>query len=236
MGRFHRINPISRQTPGRGWQRAGLGLDQRLFMVDAGRNFSAALRGDPMSFGALTWLWLFPLLGGILVFFGGKTARTAKLAAAIISLGPLVLSLAVAFFPGEGAGPLSEVGPAWGYGMRYALMADGLSLTLCWLTAFLTVVSLLASWNQEFPAGYWACFLFLEAALMGVFLARDLFLFFIFWEAVLVPMFFIIGLWGSEGRRHAAMKFSLFTFFGSIFLLLGILGLVTQHHQLKIGR
>ncbi|OGR88318.1 MAG: hypothetical protein A3J74_03195 [Elusimicrobia bacterium RIFCSPHIGHO2_02_FULL_57_9] len=144
----------------------------------------------------------------------------------------MVLSLAVAFFPGEGAGPLSEVGPAWGYGMRYALMADGLSLTLCWLTAFLTVVSLLASWNQEFPAGYWACFLFLEAALMGVFLARDLFLFFIFWEAVLVPMFFIIGLWGSEGRRHAAMKFSLFTFFGSIFLLLGILGLVTQHHQL----
>jgi NADH-quinone oxidoreductase subunit M len=73
--------------------------------------------------------------------------------------------------------------------------------------------------------------LFLESALLGLFLARDLFLFFVFWEAVLVPMFFIIGIWGGEGRRHAAMKFFLFTFFGSIFLLLGAIGVVSTHHQ-----
>lgn len=185
-----------------------------------------------MSFGVLTWLWLSAIAGGVVVLSGMKTPRRARGAALSVSLGILALCLAVIFLRNAGQGALSEAGPSWGFGMRYSLGADGLSLTLCWLTAFLTVISLLSSWKQEFPAGYWASFLFLEGALMGVFLARDLFLFFIFWEAVLVPMFLIIGVWGSQGRRHAAMKFFLFTFFGSIFLLLGMLGLVTQHHQL----
>ena len=76
-----------------------------------------------------------------------------------------------------------------------------------------------------------AAFLFLQSSLLGVFLARDLFVFYVFWEAVLIPMFFIIGLWGSEGRAHAAVKFFLFTFLGSVFLLLGALALVTWHHK-----
>ncbi|MDE2238260.1 MAG: NADH-quinone oxidoreductase subunit M, partial [Elusimicrobia bacterium] len=86
------------------------------------------------------------------------------------------------------------------------------------------------SWRGRFSSGYWAAFLALEAALMGVFLMRDLFFFYLFWEAALIPMFFIIGLWGSANRRHAAVKFFLFTFAGSVLMLLGFLVIVTQHH------
>jgi NADH-quinone oxidoreductase subunit M len=108
---------------------------------------------------------------------------------------------------------------------------DGLSWALCALTAFLSCIALISSLGRERSAGYWAAFLFLESACLGVFLVRDLFFFYIFWEAVLVPMFFIIGLWGSENRKRAAIKFFLFTFFGSIFLLLGILVLVVWRER-----
>jgi NADH-quinone oxidoreductase subunit M len=99
------------------------------------------------------------------------------------------------------------------------------------LTAFLNLLCVFSSWNAEVGAGYWACFQALASALCGVFLASDLFLFYIFWEATLIPMFFIIGLWGSENRRHAAMKFFLFTFAGSIFMLLALIAVVVAHQR-----
>jgi NADH-quinone oxidoreductase subunit M len=171
---------------------------------------------------SLTWLWLAPALGGLLTLACGKRARHAALA---IAAGALAYFLWL-----SRAGMLLESGPELIFGLRYTLGADGLSLSLCGLTAFLTVISLAASWKQDLSAGFWASFLFLESALLGVFLVRDLFFFYIFWEASLIPMFFIIGLWGSAGRKHAAMKFFLFTFFGSLFLLLGLLAAVTAHH------
>ncbi len=181
--------------------------------------------------GELTLLWAVPAAGGLVALVSERAGLAAKRAALLFAVAALVLVAALPFFGGaEGMAGISEQGPLYAYGMRYALGLDGLSWTLCALTAFLTVVSLLSAWAQELPAGFWASFLFLEAACLGVFLARDLFFFYIFWEAVLVPMFFIIGLWGSENRKHAAMKFFLFTFFGSVFLLLGFLALVTHHH------
>ncbi len=186
-----------------------------------------------MSLPALSLLWILPVAGGVATLSAGRS-RSALVAVAS-SLAVFAWALALPFLAPEGLAGLSEAGPLWSYGIRYRLAADGLSLSLCWLTAFLTSAALAASWaEKELSPGYWASFLFLEGALLGVFLSRDLFSFFVFWEAVLIPMFFLIGLWGSEGRRKAAMKFFLFTFFGSVFLLIGILALVT-HHQRASG-
>lgn len=182
--------------------------------------------------GELTLLWAVPFAGGLFSLVSRRAGVAAKHAALLFALASAALVAAVLGLAGpEGLSAVTEQGPLWSYGMRYSLGLDGLSWTLCALTAFLTVVSLLSAWRQQLSDGFWAAFLFLEAACMGVFLARDLFFFYIFWEAVLVPMFFIIGLWGSENRRHAAMKFFLFTFFGSVFMLLGFLALVTYQHS-----
>lgn len=184
--------------------------------------------------GLLSLLWVGPLAGGALTLaFGALGDAAARRASLFCAVAVLVYVVALPIYAaGALTGPwlLAEGGSPWIFGIGYQLALDGLSLSLCWLTAFLTVVAILSSWKQPLSKGFWASFLFLESALMGVFLARDLFFFYVFWEAVLVPMFFIIGLWGSEGRRHAAMKFFLFTFFGSLFLLVGLLVLVTTHH------
>jgi NADH-quinone oxidoreductase subunit M len=145
-----------------------------------------------------------------------------------VSAAALILSAWLYFPMSEAGGALSFSVPL-GFGVSYSLLLDGLSLPLCWLTALLTLLCAVVTRGQ--PGGFWAAFLALEGALMGVFLARDLFLFYVFWEAVLIPMFFIIGKWGSENRKHAAMKFFLFTFFGGTFLLLGALALVTLHYR-----
>jgi NADH-quinone oxidoreductase subunit M len=180
----------------------------------------------------LSSLWLLPALGGLITLgVGWGFFKSAKRLALLFSLSVLGLTFYLLSLSGGGGLGLAEVGPQWGYGIRYSLALDGLSLSLCWLNAFLTCMALLSSWRQDLTAGFWASFLFLEAALMGVFLSRDLLFFFVFWEAALIPMFFIIGLWGSEARSSAAMKFFLFTFFGSIILLIGFLSLVTGHRE-----
>ncbi|MBI5624796.1 MAG: NADH-quinone oxidoreductase subunit M [Elusimicrobia bacterium] len=181
----------------------------------------------------LTALWLVPAVGGAACLFSSR--KTSRLLSAVFAAAVFAYSLwlSVPYTADAGVWGVVESGPAWIFGIRYHLALDGLALSLVWLTSFLTVVSLAASWRGSFSAGFWASFLFLEAALMGVFLARDLFVFYVFWEATLIPMFFIIGLWGSEGRRHAAMKFFLFTFFGSLFMLVGLLALVTHEHAVS---
>jgi NADH-quinone oxidoreductase subunit M len=172
----------------------------------------------------LTLLWALPALGGLAALFSCKKARETSLFFAVL----VMIAAVLPFRDPASLGALSEQGPLWSMGIRYSLGLDGLTWALCALTGFLTIVSIVGSWKQELSKGFWASFLFLESALMGVFLARDLFFFYIFWEASLIPMFFIIGLWGSDGRKHAAMKFFLFTFFGSLFLLVGLLALLTQ--------
>ncbi len=179
-----------------------------------------------MSQGWLTLFWVLPAVGGLIALIN----RQGRWTSLVFSLATALYGLLLLGPASSGAWHVPVSSSSLAFGISYLLDCDGLSLSLCWLTAFLTVVCVIASWNKDFSRGYWAAFLFLESALIGVFLARDLFLFFVFWEAVLIPMFFIIGLWGMEGRRHAAMKFFLFTFFGSIFLLLGSIALVTRHH------
>jgi NADH-quinone oxidoreductase subunit M len=180
---------------------------------------------------SLSLLWVVPAAGAIAALAAGRAARYVALVTAGLTFG---LALAAGWGGAALLPALSYATPTWAFGIRYSVALDGLSLSLLWLTGFLTLISILSSWRQQPSSGYWAAFLALESALMGVFLVRDLFFFYIFWEAALVPMFFIIGLWGSDNRRHAAVKFFLFTFAGSVLMLLGFLALVTQH-QLRTG-
>jgi NADH-quinone oxidoreductase subunit M len=110
--------------------------------------------------------------------------------------------------------------------IQYFLGVDGLSLPLVLLTTLLSLLAILGSFHiEDRVKEYFFFFLLLETAMLGVFLALDLFLFYVFWELTLVPMFFLIGIWGGPKKEYAAMKFFLFTLFGSVFLLIGILAL-----------
>src|SRR6266545_6447238 len=113
------------------------------------------------------------------------------------------------------------------FGITYLVGVDGISLLLLVLTAFLTPIALLASWDSIHKRlkGFCVCILLLESAMMGVFVALDLFLFYVFWDAMLVPMYFLIGVWGYERRVYAAVKFILYTMAGSVLMLLAILSL-----------
>src|ERR1043165_8569164 len=119
--------------------------------------------------------------------------------------------------------------PSWG--ITYALGVDGISLWLVLLTTLLTPVVFLSSWNaiKKHPKEYVIAFLIMEAAMIGVFLATDLLLFYVFFELTLLPMYLVIGVWGGTNRIYAAIKFFLFTIAGSLLMLLGIIYLVFLH-------
>ncbi len=108
--------------------------------------------------------------------------------------------------------------------IEYYLGVDGISLSLVVLTGLVSVLACLASWNiTKQPKGYYALYLLLVASMMGVFLSLDLFLFYVFFEVMLLPMYFLIGIWGGPRREYAAIKFLLYTLFGSVFILVAIL-------------
>jgi len=117
-------------------------------------------------------------------------------------------------------------------GARYHLGLDGISLLLVLLTTLVGLVSVLSSWSaiEERLKEYYAFFMLLQTGMLGVFLSLDFFLFYVFWEVMLVPMYFIIGVWGGPRKLYAAIKFFLYTLFGSVLMLLGILALYFHHY------
>ncbi len=119
-------------------------------------------------------------------------------------------------------------------GAGYVLGIDGISFLLIMLTTLLGAISILSSWDaiQERAKEYYAWFLVLQTGMLGVFMANDFFLFFVFWEAMLVPMYLLIGIWGGPRKLYAAIKFFLYTLFGSVLMLLGIIFLYFHHHTL----
>ncbi|MCC6262949.1 MAG: NADH-quinone oxidoreductase subunit M, partial [Bryobacterales bacterium] len=118
-------------------------------------------------------------------------------------------------------------------GASYHLAMDGISFLLVGMTVVVGYLAILSSWNavQVRLKEYYANFLFLQFAMLGVFLARDLLLFFVFWELVLIPMYFIIAIWGGERRSYASMKFLIYTSVGSVVMLLSILAIYFHHSQ-----
>jgi NADH-quinone oxidoreductase subunit M len=124
---------------------------------------------------------------------------------------------------------------AWipAFGISYAVGVDGISLLLLVLTGFLTPIALLCSWESVHRKVRAFCIslLLLESAMMGVFVSLDLFLFYVFWDAMLIPMYFLIGIWGYDRRIYAAVKFLVYTMAGSVLMLLAILGLAVLHQS-----
>lgn len=153
--------------------------------------------------------------------------RRVALAAAIGELG-VSLKLLWWFDAATPSYQLEELHNWIGYPLiHYHLGLDGISLFLVLLTTVLTPIAILASWKSigERVKGFFVCLLMLETGVIGTFLSLDLFLFFVFWEVMLIPMYFLIGIWGHERRIYASIKFILYTMFGSILMLVGILWL-----------
>src|SRR5215213_7171307 len=181
----------------------------------------------------LTLLTFFPLVGMLILFFIPSDRKDAlRWTALITSLITFGLSLWVLGMFNASDPNLQLVARYdWitvaGWNIQYFLGIDGLSILLVLLTGFLTPISILSTWTsiEDRVKDFMVFFLLLEIGMMGVFLAQDLFLFYIFWEFTLVPMYFIIGIWGGPRRIYAAVKFFLYTMAGSVLMLLAIIGL-----------
>lgn len=175
-----------------------------------------------------------PLLAvALIVLLPKERENLAKWLAAGVSAAVLALTAVIFISYDREAGGYQFVDQTtWidsaisGFNLNYAVGLDGLSLPLVLLTAFLGLVAVLISWNiGPRPREYFAWLMVLETALLGVFSALDFILFFVFWEIELVPMYFLISIWGSGNRVYSAWKYVLYTFFGSAFMLVGILAL-----------
>ena len=167
-----------------------------------------------------------------LLLFPARAEKGIKTFAFLASLVTLLLSLHLGFrFDGSHAGFQFEESAPWieatGYRVTHHLGIDGISLWLVLLTTFITPLAILSSWNavHERVKPYMMSLLALETGMVGVFCALDLVLFYIFWEVMLIPMYFLIGVWGGERRIYAAVKFILYTMAGSLLMLLAILTL-----------
>ncbi|HYL70062.1 MAG TPA: NADH-quinone oxidoreductase subunit M, partial [Candidatus Dormibacteraeota bacterium] len=175
----------------------------------------------------ITALLVWPVVAaGIILLAPERLAKHLALGATVVEFA-LSLPLWWLFVP-EGGFQFAQQSawvPAWG--ISYAVGVDGISLFLVLLTTFLMPLSVLGSYTYitKKERGYYALLLTLTSGMIGVFVALDLFFFYVMWEVMLIPMYFIIGVWGGDNRLYAAIKFFVYTFFGSLLMLVAILAL-----------
>ena len=182
-----------------------------------------------MEFPILSTMLIVPLAAGIACLF--LPAATARLTALVATLANLALGIALWLSYDIG-------GAQWQFTERadlfavfdYALGIDGIALMLIMLSVFLMPICILASWDgiQKRVGEYMAAFLIMETLMIGVFAAQDMFLFYIFFEAGLIPMYLIIGVWGGDNRIYASYKFFLYTLLGSVVMLIAMMWMVNQ--------
>ncbi|MFL6650096.1 MAG: NADH-quinone oxidoreductase subunit M [Sulfurifustaceae bacterium] len=203
---------------------------------------------------AIHWLsvaiWL-PIVGGVAVLATGGDARATIARPIALVFAVLTFAATIPLYLGfDTSTPEMQFveNTPWvdAFGIRYHLGIDGISLLLILLTSFSTVLVVISAWEviQKRVAQYLAAFLFMEGLMIGVFCAVDAILFYVFWEAMLVPMFVIIGLWGGTNRVYATIKFFLYTFIGSVLMLVALIYLYYQagsfdilsFHGLRLGR
>jgi len=195
-------------------------------------------------------IWLPIAVGAAMPLLERRAGRATLFPAAFaVALTVFLLSLYlyIGFENGTAAMQFVERA-AWipAVGINYHLGVDGISMPLILLTTFTTLLVALHAWNNiaRQPAQYFAAFLILEGLMIGVFAALDAILFYVFWEAMLIPMFVIIGIWGGERRIYATIKFFLYTFLGSVFMLVALLYLhlqadsfqILDFHRLPLGQ
>ncbi len=194
--------------------------------------------------GILTWIVFLPIVGMLLILLiPGENKDAIRWTAAVVtSLQVLLAGMIVALFDKSALGIndtasfqfveqyrwiVVEAVPRVGkIEILYFLGIDGLSVLMIVLTALIALIGVISSWSiEKMVKGYFALYLMLVTGMMGVFVALDFFLFFIFWEVMLLPMYFLIGIWGGARREYAAIKFFIYTFVGGVLMLLVMLGL-----------
>lgn len=178
----------------------------------------------------LTLVTFLPVLGALAVLFVPKSqehvAKTIAAVATGLQLWIAVMILASFDRGATGMQFIEQYDWIPTFNIQYFMGIDGLSMPMIILTALLSFIGVFASWNiKKSVKGYFALFLLLDTGMMGVFVSLDFFLFYIFWEVMLLPMYFLIGMWGGPQRTYAAIKFFLYTFAGSILMLLAMLAL-----------
>src|SRR5260370_3603134 len=176
-------------------------------------------------------VWLTPLVGALLLLFIRREMEQAhKIAGNIFGTLGFLVSLPLVRWWNPGEKPFSfEEFAEWipSIGAKYHLGIDGISLLLVMLTTFLGMIAILSSWSaiHQRTKEYYILLLLLQTGMLGVFVSLDFFLFYVFWHVRLVPIYFLIGVWGSDRRLYAAIKFFLYTLAGSVAILLAILAL-----------
>ncbi len=186
----------------------------------------------------LVTLILLPLAGAVAAWLVGRKSQTApRVLALVAALAEAAVAIvALGQMLGATSGTLLWIAVPDVAASSTRFVADGLAMPLVLLTALLAIIAVASSWRvSDRPGLHYAMLLALEAAVMTVFLAGDLIVFYVAWEAVLIPMFFLIGGWGHENRRHAAMKFFVYTFAGSVIMLAGIIVVVVTTGTSVIG-
>jgi NADH-quinone oxidoreductase subunit M len=189
------------------------------------------VQGNILRFPILSLIAYLPLVGAVLLLFVGRERMGfIRNLAFVFSLASFVVSLLlpINYDPSTAAVQFSEQAN-WipSIGVSYFFGLDGISLWLVMLTTFLSPIAVLCSFEsiKQRAKEYYIFLLVLETGMLGVFLSLDFFLFYVFWEVMLVPMYFLIGVWGSDRRLYSAIKFFLYTLFGSVVMLLGILAI-----------
>jgi NADH-quinone oxidoreductase subunit M len=194
-----------------------------------------------LDFNFLTTILFLPVLGAIIIALFGRNERFIKNAAAVFTAVPLALAIFL-FITFDRSGTAAGIfqfeekylwiAPLNAY---YHLGVDGLSLPLLLLTTFLGFLAVLISWKvHERPREFFAWLLLLETSIIGVFVSLDLLLFFIMWEIEVIPMYFLITIWGSGRKEYSATKYVIYTLFGSAFMLAGVLSLYFTTHSLSM--
>ncbi|MCG8046127.1 MAG: NADH-quinone oxidoreductase subunit M [Candidatus Thiodiazotropha endolucinida] len=192
-------------------------------------------------------VWL-PIIGGFMVLASGdREANATKWTALIIAILTFIVSLPLWFAFDSSTSSMQFVERVpWipSFDVEYYMGIDGISMPLIILTTFITPLVVIAGWEviKYRPSQYMAAFLIMEGVMVGVFSALDAMLFYVFWEAMLIPMFLIIGIWGGANRVYATIKFFLYTFLGSVFMLVALIYMYFQsgsfdilgYHTLKL--
>src|SRR6516225_8549143 len=188
----------------------------------------------------LTLMVFTPLVGAAVVLCLPSEGKDAiRWTATAFTVPPVLLAvwLLARFDPNAGFQFVQKADWIPAYHIQYFVAVDGLSVTMVVLTALLSFLCMIASFGIEKALkGYFALFLLLETGMLGTFVALDFFLFYVFWELMLLPMYFLIGIWGGPRREYAAIKFFLYTLLGSVLMLVAMLGFYFSNMRDFVGQ
>jgi len=178
----------------------------------------------------LAWMTFAPLIGaGLIAFLPSGAKQLHRMVALVTAAVPMVLAVPLMIGFDRGTKDIQYwMQTSWieMFNIEFFMGVDGISITMVLLTALLSFLCIIASWGiEKSTKGYFALFLLLETGMIGVFCALDFFLFYVFWEVMLLPMYFLIGVWGGPRREYAAIKFFLYTLVGSVLMLLAMIAL-----------